>query len=142
MIPFLQDLVLKDFWLKLFSFALAVLAWFTVDVALRNNPTVPIGPLSFAPAQTRTEHLPVTVMSSAEDVRSVRVHPKEVDVTIQGDGKVLDRLQSKDIRVICDLTGIEATNALRRRIEVTTPAGVTHVKVDPEEVQVIFPPKT
>jgi len=141
MIPFLQDLVLKDFWLKLFSFALAVLAWFTVDVALRNNPGAPIGALSFGPTQTRTEHLTVTVMSSAEDVRSVRVNPKEVDVTIQGDGKILDHVQPKDIRVICDLTGIEATNALRRRIEITTPAGVTLLRVEPEEVQVIFPSK-
>jgi len=139
MINFLHEVVLKDFWLKLFSFALAVLAWFTVDVALR-NATSPVSALSLVPSRNRIfERLPVTVMSSAEDVRSVRVHPKEVEVTVQGDAKILERLQARDIRVILDLTGIEATNALRRRIEVSTPAGVTHVRVEPEEVEVIYP---
>lgn len=144
MMNFFEELVLKDFWLKLFSFALAVLAWFTVDVALRNaNAGSPLQSLSLTPSSNRVfDHLPVTVMSSAEDVRSVRVQPKDVEVTVQGESKVLDNLQAKDIRVIVDLTGIQATNAaLRRRIEVSTPAGVTHVKVDPEQVQVIYPAK-
>ena len=30
MIAFLRNLLLEDFWLKLFSLALAVLIWFTV----------------------------------------------------------------------------------------------------------------
>jgi YbbR domain-containing protein len=141
MIRFLQDLVVRDFWLKLFSLALAALAWFTVEVALRNASPAMTG-LPRLPAEKRTlPNLPVVILSSAEDVRSFRVNPKEVDVTVQGDGKVLRNLQPKDIRVIVDLTGIEAVNVLRRRIEVSTPAGVTHVKVEPEEVQVIFPPR-
>jgi hypothetical protein len=34
MMLFLRQLVLQDFWLKLFSLALAVLIWFTVFFAL------------------------------------------------------------------------------------------------------------
>jgi len=141
MIRFLQDAIFKDLWLKLFSLALAVLAWFTVDVAIRNS-TLPIRSLSSAPLRRTTFSVPVAVMSSAEDVRSVKVNPKEVEVTVQGEGKILEQLHAKDIRVIVDLTGIEAAHDLKQRIEVSTPAGVTHVKVDPEEVQVIFPPKS
>jgi YbbR domain-containing protein len=141
MIRFLQDVVLKDLWLKLFSLALAVLAWFTVDVAIRHS-TLPIRSLSSAPLRRVTFSVPVAVMSSAQDVRSVKVNPKEVEVTVQGEAKILEQLHVKDIRVILDLTGIEAAHDLKQRIEVSTPAGVTHVRVIPEEVQVIFPPKT
>jgi len=38
------------------------------------------------------------------------------------------------------LTGIKAAE-LRKRIEVSTPAGVTHVRVAPQEVEIIFPGK-
>jgi len=53
----------------------------------------------------------------------------------------VENLQSKDIRPIVDLTGIEVANALKR-IEVSTPAGVTHVRVVPEQVQVVVPAST
>ncbi len=141
MMSFLQNVVLKDIWLKLFSLALAALAWFTVDVSLQNSgsakPTLSLKTLS-----TATFTVPVVVMSSAEDVRSVKVNPKEVEVTVQGESKILQQVQAKDIRVFVDLTVIEAAHDdLKVRIEVSTPAGVSQVKVSPEEVQVIFPPK-
>jgi YbbR domain-containing protein len=85
-------------------------------------------------------NLPVVVMSSASDARNFKVSPSAVEVTVRGDAKTLANLQSKDIRAIVDLTGIEAARALKR-IEVSTPAGVTHVRVVPEEVQVIVPQK-
>ncbi len=139
MMEFLQNVVLKDIRLKLFSLMLATLAWFTVDVALKNS-TSPVSAISLARMEQSTFfHLPVVIMSSAEDVRSMRVNPKEVDVTVRGEGRVLRNLTSKDIRVIVDLTGSEAANDLKKRVEVSTPVGVTHVKVEPEEVQVIFP---
>ena len=34
----------------------------------------------------------------------------------------------------------EAARELRKRVGVSAPAGVTYVRVAPEEVQVIFPP--
>jgi hypothetical protein len=40
-----------------------------------------------------------------------------------------------------DLTGVEAARGLRKRIEITTPAGITLVRVVPEEVEVIVPGK-
>ncbi len=142
MIAFLQALILRDFWLKLFSFALAVLIWFIITIAIQNEVS-PVASLTLGPLEQRTfASLPVMIMSSAEDVRSLRVNPKEVEVTVQGDLKTIRKLQPKDIRVLVDLTGIQAAHDLRKRIEVSTPAGVTHVRVDPEEVQVIFPSKS
>jgi YbbR domain-containing protein len=138
MITFLENLVLKDFWLKLFSLGLAVLIWITVDVALKNSSS----PLPSVNQKKRVfASLPVVVISSADDVRSVRVSPKEVEVTVEGDGKALEKLQAKDIRVMVDLTGTRAAHDLLQRIEVSAPAGVTHVRASPEEVQVVFPPR-
>ncbi len=142
MIALLHELLLKDFWLKLFSFVLAVLMWFAVRAIALKNEGSPLAPISTAaPEKLALSNLPVLVMSSAEDVRSFRVNPKEVDVLVQGDPKVLKNLQKSEIRVLVDLTGIGAAHDLRKRIEVSTPAGITHVRVDPEEVQVIFPSK-
>jgi uncharacterized membrane-anchored protein len=46
----LRDLIFKDFWLKLFSLALAILIWIVVTVAIRKetppdaNPQLPVAP--------------------------------------------------------------------------------------------------
>jgi len=138
MISFLRYLFLEDFWLKLFSLALAVLTWITVTFALaRDQKPAGLGPR----LRERTfENLPVVIMSSAADVRKVRVSPKIANITVQAESRVLDQLQPRDLHLLVDLTGIEAAQGLRKRIEVSTPAGVTHVRVIPAEVQVLFPP--
>lgn len=142
MISFLRNLIFQDFWLKLFSFVLAVLTWFTVNSMANQKEGLPVGSLSLVPPEQRLlSHLPVLILSSAEDVRSFRVSPKEVDVVVQGSPAALKELQSREVRVSVDLTGIEAAKGLRKRIEVATPAGVSYVRVEPQEVQVIFPSK-
>ncbi len=139
MIAFLRDLIFRDFWLKLFSLALAVLIWVTVSFAQSGE-----GRNFFAnravPEQTYY-NIPVLVMSSAADVRSFRVNPSEVEVTVRGETKLLHGLQAKDIRALVDLTDIESARGLHKRIEVTTPPGVTFVQAVPDEVEVIVPPK-
>jgi YbbR domain-containing protein len=141
MIAFLRHLIFDDFWLKLFSLALAVLIWITVSLAIQKEVS-PVAALALTNPERRTfSNLPVVVMSSASDVRSFKVNPNEVEVTVEGDAKRLQSLQPKDIRVIVDLTGIESARDLTKRIEVSTPAGVTHVLVAPQEVHIIIPPK-
>jgi len=135
----LKELVLKDFWLKFFSLAAASLIWllvhFTQIGTLGNSSALGGAPQG----RVKLTNLPVVVLSSAEDVRSFHVNPKEVDVTVQGDKKLLATLDKRDVHVLVDLTGVQAAHDLRARIEVSTPPGITHVRVDPEEVQVIFP---
>ena len=57
-----------------------------------------------------------------------------------GEDEIIGAMVRKDIRVMVDLTGVAAARELRKRVEVSAPAGVTHLRVTPEEVQVIFPP--
>jgi YbbR domain-containing protein len=139
MIQFLRHIFVEDFWLKLFSFVLAVLIWFIVYLGLENKS--PVSPFSPNMDERTFVNLPVVVMCSAEETRSFRVSPKEVEVTIQAEKKTLRTLQPKDIRVMVDLRDIQAAIALRARLEVSTPAGVIQSHVAPEEVQVVFSPR-
>jgi YbbR domain-containing protein len=132
MITLLRNLVLEDFWLKLFSLVLAVLIWLTVTFASQKEVWTD---------QRIFSHLPITILAAAEDVHNFRVSPSEVDVMVQGDRKVLQNLQGKDIRAMVDLTGVAAAHDLRKRIEVSVPAGITHIRVAPEEALVVFPPE-
>lgn len=141
MIKALREFFLNDFWLKLFSAALAVLIWLAVSFAIRRDVS-PTQPLNLMTTEQRMFlNVPVVVLSSAEDVRSVRVHPKEVELTVQGEGRLLKELKPSELRVMVDLTGIQAAQGLRKRLTVSTPPGITYVRVFPDEVQVIFPQK-
>jgi YbbR domain-containing protein len=86
-------------------------------------------------------NLPITIISSAADVRDFKVEPHEVELAVRGDAKTLQSLQSKDIRIYVDLTTFDPKTDRTKRIEVATPAGVSHVRVTPNEVQVILPAK-
>ena len=131
MIKFLRHLFFEDFLLKLFSLGLAVVVWLIVTFASQKEAG--ITPRVFY-------NLPVIVLSSAEDVRNFKVSPSEVIVTVQADAKAVQNLQTKDIRATVDLTGVAVARDLHKRVEVSVPAGVTCMRVAPEEVQVIFPP--
>jgi hypothetical protein len=141
MIDFLRNLVFKDFWLKLFSLALAILVWKFVNEAVKKQVPPARAPESMIqPLQRQTFlRLPVVVMSSASDVRSFRVDTSEVAVTVQGDPALVEKLLAKEIHPIVDLTGIESARDLRKRIDVVTPSGISYVRVDPPEVEIIFP---
>jgi YbbR domain-containing protein len=131
MIKFLRHLFLEDFLLKFFSLMLAVVVWLIVTFASQKEAGTT--PRVFY-------NLPVTVLSSAEDVHNFKVSPNEAIITVQGDAKIVQNLQSIDIRATVDLTGVAAARDLHKRIEVSVPAGVAFIRVVPEEVQVIFPP--
>src|SRR5215831_13542916 len=119
MIPTLRNFIFQDMWLKLFSLALAVLIWFTVNFATKNDvPGASLSPL--APKEERTFHnVPVLLMCSAEEVRAFKVYPKEVEVTFEGESKILQKLDGKDLRAMANLTGIGAAESLHMKVEVS-----------------------
>ena len=137
MIDFLRHPIFHDFWLKLLSLVLATLIWFIIHFAIQKQ----VSPLTLTANERKFPSLPVMVMFAAEDVRSYKVKPSEVEVVVQGETKILKNLQSRDIRVMVDLTGIEAAH-MRKRVEVTPPPGVSHTRVTPQEVEVIITPKS
>jgi YbbR domain-containing protein len=139
MIGQFRNLVVQDFWLKLFSLLLATLTWLAVNFILTKKSS-PLAPL--VPTDVRTFlNLPVVVMSSAEEVRDFKVSPNQASVTVQGEARLMQSLQPKDIRVLVDLSGVRASGQLRRQIEVSTPPGISYVQVVPPQVEVVYPPK-
>ena len=136
MILFLRELIFKDLILKLLSLLLAILTWIALSSIQRSSN--PVGNVSLYPGQIFL-NVEVVVLSSASDVHDYRVEPKTVEVTVEGDAKALQGLSSKDVRALVDLTDLEPGADVRRRIEISTPAGVKHVKVTPPDVRVLFP---
>ena len=140
MIDFLRNLFFADFWLKLFSLVLAVLIWGTVSLAIHKEVS-PVGQFTTRLSPHTFFDLPIVILSSAGDVHTFRVTPDKVEVTVQAEPKILEKLQAKDIRVLVDVTDIEEAHDLRMRVEVTAPPGVAVLSTLPEKVDVTIPPK-
>ena len=148
---FLRNFIFHDFWLKLFSLALAILIWKIIEpAAYPTNPNKEKSENSKSPLslvrdaafdQTAHFNVPILVTSSAADVHDFKVSPDTVEVTLRGAEDTLKKIQAGDIRAQVDLTGLEGASSLRKRIEVIPPIGVTLVEVNPPEADVIFPPK-
>jgi hypothetical protein len=140
MIAFLKNVFLKDVWLKLFSLALAILIRIVVSFAIEREATpIPILP---PPNPEHTfRSVPVSLLSSPDETRTFKVEPKDIEVTVEGEVKLLQNLETKDIRVVVNLAGIEGTNSVTRPIEVLTPAGITHYRVQPHDVRITPVPK-
>lgn len=140
MSTFFQNLILKDFWLKLFSFALASLVWIIVNIAIKKD--ISPGAISLTPTEQVVLHdLPIVVLSAAEDTRGITVTPKSAVVTVQGDPASVRTLRKDEVRVMVDLTDPAALKDVHKRLEVSTPAGISRVRVEPDEVQVSAIPK-
>jgi hypothetical protein len=138
MTMFFRDLILKDLWLKLFSLALAVLIWFTVSIAIRNE-TALNNALALQPP--RTFSLRVNLLSSTADVHSFHANPEFVEVTVRGEAGNSENLQPKDIHVLADLSSLDLAHNARRRLEVSAPPGVEIIRVIPADVEILVPAK-
>jgi YbbR domain-containing protein len=133
----MRDWVTKDFSWKLFSLFLALAIWLTVH-KIYEEPKTASG---LAVGDTETfGTLPVLVVSTASDVRDFRVAPATVAVKVCGPPEIMANLQENQIHAVVDLTDIPSARDLRRRVDVSTPPGVTLVSVDPPKVGVIVPP--
>jgi hypothetical protein len=126
MIKFFRHIFFDDFWLKLFSMALALLIWLVVSFSSGKD----------AVTERVFPAVPVQIVSTAADVRSFQALPDRIEVTVKGDYRTIENLQPKDLRVRVDLTGMEAARNQRQPVEVVVPAGVTCLKAAPREVQV------
>jgi YbbR domain-containing protein len=141
MIKFLRHLFLDDVLLKLFSLALALLFWITVSFAIQQKEGLPTPALPATTEARKFFNIPVVVVSSAWDVHNFKVSPDQVEVKVQGDVPIIENLQSKDLRALVDLTDLATNRNLTRAVEISAPAGVTLLRVFPQEVQVTPPPK-
>ena len=134
----MRDLFIKDLGWKLFSLLLAAFIWLTVHKIIE-GPN--FSTASAASSPVTYGNLPVLVVATAADMRPYRVAPNTVSVTVSGPPEVMAVLQANQIRATVDLTDIDSAPDLKRRVDVSVPAGVTLVNVEPAKVGVILPPR-
>jgi YbbR-like protein len=137
----MREWFIKDLGWKLFSVFLALAIWLTVHKILDESapPPVVMPPLPPSPVATTFTNLPVLIVSAAADVREFHVTPNVVTVTVSGQPEIMAGLRESEIHALVDLTDIEAARNLQRRVDISTPAGVTLVNVEPPEVNVVIP---
>ena len=133
----MRDLFLKDPGWKLLSLFLAVGIWLTVHNIL-NEAGSPE-----KPDTQRTNiysNQPVRIVSANSDVHSYRVVPDEVTVTLIGPADLMADLQASQIHAVVDLSGSNVAREVTRDVEVSPPARVTLIGVDPPQVRVLLQP--
>lgn len=133
MIIFVRNLVVNDFWLKLFSLVLAVLIWFTVHFSINKD----VSPWAAVIGRTADEAVvTVPVNPPLLDGRAVSVIPQQVQVTLRADPKLLKELRIDDIHAQVNLADVELASGLRRPIEMVLPQGIAYTHLVPPEVEV------
>ena len=133
----MRDLFIKDWGWKLFSLFLAAAIWFTINHIL-NESNAPASSAAGVPLIYGS--LPVSIVSTTEDVHLYRVVPDNVSVTVSGSPETIGKLQGNQICVTVDLTNIVVANDVKLPVDVSVPPGVALVSVKPQNVSVIAPP--
>lgn len=91
----LRDYILDRFWLKLFSFILATLIWFTIhnvqmESQAATNP--------FRRVESREFDRTIRIATLPTNQRRFKVEPVQVRITVRGNASVLDRIRQSDLQ--------------------------------------------
>ena len=132
---FLRSLILHNFWLKLFSFLLAMLIWFAIYFGTAKDFRIPQNPIT-NPTVTQFLRLPVRVLTQPEDARVFKVDPAKVVVTITGEEAVLRDLRPDAVAAYVNLSDSRSTRETNQQVKLDIPSGVTVVNVTPRAVNV------
>ena len=101
----LRDYILKNFWLKVFSVALAAFIWVVIESGLRVEKWEMKMPfLPFRSLETHAYRLPVAVLASPTNQLALEIVPSEVTVSLRGDWPTLAKLDPEDIDVYVNLS--------------------------------------
>lgn len=127
----------RDWGLKLFALALAVLIWTTVRDMIQRAGGGSAG--GFGRTRTLAE-VPVWVLLPAREGQGCRVEPSTVEVTVRGPRELVDSLEPEEIRVVVRVEPGQGGVEHLEPVEVLTPSGVSVVRVQPQRIRVITPP--
>ena len=135
----LRGYLLNNPGLKLFSFFMALLIWFSVRFSAGYDTQR--GGSAFNPLITREFiRVPVHIVRSVNDAQRPQVDPREVDVAVSGERQLLRRLTGKDFIAFVDLDDDPSSSVSTNQIHVYTPNGVTLQQVAPPRARVARPP--
>jgi len=135
MIVFARNLITKDFWLKLFSLALAVLIWLTVRFISTNGETTsPWLALIGRPPDETVLTVPLQLPSNP--AQKFSADHASVTLTLRGDPQILKALKPESIRAEVNLNGVQSANGLVLPVQIILPKGISYTRAEPDEVAV------
>jgi hypothetical protein len=127
-----RDYILDRFWLKLFSFILATLIWFTVH-NIQSETRITTNP--FQRVETRDYERTVRLVTLPTNRRAFNVVPVQVRITVKANSSVLDRIRQSDLQpniILTDPLDVAASYSIdvknlppNIKIERITPPTVT-----------------
>ena len=129
-----RDYILDRFWLKLFSFILATLIWFTVQSKTQTPFRFATNP--FRTKENREISRPVRLVTLPTNNRRFRPEPVEVRITLQGNPAVLDRLEPGDVEAQVNLTDATDSAASYTVKAVNIPQGIKVIQIVPAMVMI------
>ena len=131
----LQDLILRNFWLKFFSVALATVIWLSIHYGIQNESPMSQLSINHLLAQEYIR-VPVKVVTTPGDPRVFTINPTEVVVIAMGEETALRRAANKDFKVSLDLTDFHSREPTPMALESEAPADVTVEGISPSTVTV------
>ncbi len=131
----LQDLILRNFWLKFFSVALATVIWLSIHYGIQNESPMRGGSMNHLLAQEYIR-VPVTVVTAPGDKRAFRVIPNEVVVIAMGDEAALRGAANRDFKISVDLTDFRSKEPTPMVLQSQAPADLTIEEISPSTVTV------
>ncbi len=129
-----RDYILDRFWLKLFSFILATLIWFTVQSHVQTNFRFATNP--FRTKENLEITRPVRLVILPTTNRRFRIEPVEVHITIRGNPAVLDRLEPFEVEAQVNLTDATDSAASYTVKAEKIPPGIQVIQTVPAMVMV------
>ncbi|HYT59544.1 MAG TPA: CdaR family protein [Haliangiales bacterium] len=132
----LREYIPEHFGWKLTSVGVAVLIWLAINFNIQGSFRSSESRAAAAATTTATSRLPVTVITTATDLRVFTITPSEVEVTVRGEERVLDGLKKTDVQAFVNLIDVKDTKSFSKKVIVHTPLNVTAIRVVPDEVTV------
>jgi YbbR domain-containing protein len=130
-----QDFILRNFWLKFFSVALAVVIWLSIHYDIHNGSPLSELSINHLLAQEYIR-VPVTIVTNTGDARVFRLTPSDVVVIAVGSEMALRRAANNNIKVTADVTDIQSKGPIPVELQSTAPQDVTVVELSPATVTV------
>jgi YbbR domain-containing protein len=137
MTPSLRELILNNLSWKVTSVVMAILIWLTIysnQNGLKFMEVFKWRDLHAAESVRRS--LPVTVITTATDMRRFTITPKEVEVTVRGESATLNKLKMSDLAAFVNLTDVNDDMVFQKRVNLYAPSNVVPISVVPQQVTV------
>ena len=127
----MRDWFVKDFHWKAFSLLMAIGIWLTVRKEAET-------PTAHGPSLTKNIYgdVPVLAVSGDANVSKAQLNPQTVNITVSGPADTMGDLNASQIHAFVNLSGLSTAQNLPRDIDISLPAGVNVVDVEPPQVSV------